>query len=57
MVSPVLAVVVEQPQGEAWPEGPQGRLALWRRRPSVEPQLLLYSSTQELQTLAASGCG
>ncbi|XP_044792115.1 tubulin epsilon and delta complex protein 2 isoform X2 [Bubalus bubalis] len=48
------AAVVEQPQGP-WPEGPPraaspcggGADPVW------SPQLLLYSSTQELQTLAA----
>lgn len=48
------SVVVEQPQG-LWPEGPP-RAALpcgGGADPVWSPQLLLYSSTQELQTLAA----
>ncbi|XP_060262160.1 tubulin epsilon and delta complex protein 2 isoform X2 [Ovis aries] len=48
------AAVVEQPQG-LWPEGPP-RAALpcgGGADPVWSPQLLLYSSTQELQTLAA----
>lgn len=54
VVSPVLAAVVEQPQGP-WPEGPP-RATLpcgGGADPVWSPQLLLYSSTQELQTLAA----
>ncbi|XP_052491658.1 tubulin epsilon and delta complex protein 2 [Budorcas taxicolor] len=48
------SAVVEQPQG-LWPEGPP-RAALpcgGGADPVWSPQLLLYSSTQELQTLAA----
>ncbi|ELR62951.1 hypothetical protein M91_18808, partial [Bos mutus] len=48
------SAVVEQPQGP-WPEGPP-RAALpcgGGADPAWSPQLLLYSSTQELQTLAA----
>lgn len=53
-MSPDLVAVVEQPRGP-WPEGPPraaspcggGTDPMW------SPQLLLYSSTEELQTLAA----
>uniref|UniRef100_A0A452FRN7 Tubulin epsilon and delta complex 2 n=1 Tax=Capra hircus TaxID=9925 RepID=A0A452FRN7_CAPHI len=54
VVSPVLAAVVEQPQG-LWAEGaPRAALPCGGGADPVwSPQLLLYSSTQELQTLAA----
>lgn len=52
---PVLSVVVEQ-QLELWPEKRLPRTSLscgGGADPIWSPQLLLYSSTQELQTLAA----
>lgn len=54
-ISPVLATVVEQQLGP-WPEGRFPRASLpcgGGADPIWSPQLLLYSSTQELQTLAA----
>ena len=54
-VSPVLAAVVEQQLGP-WPEGRFPRASLpcgGEADPIWSPQLLLYSSTQELQTLAS----
>lgn len=52
---PVLTVVVEQQQG-LWPEERLPRTSLpcgGGTVPTWKPQLLLYSSTHELQTLAA----
>ncbi|XP_066131305.1 tubulin epsilon and delta complex protein 2 isoform X1 [Saccopteryx bilineata] len=52
---PVLTAVVEQPL-KPWPEGRLPRASLpcgGRADPIWGPQLLLYSSTEELQTLAA----
>ena len=52
---PVLTAVVEQQLGP-WPEGRLSRASLpcgGGADPIWSPQLLLYSSTQELQTLAA----